>query len=889
MNAFTDAVDEEIEQSVPARFEKTVAKHADRLAVKAGDRLLTYAALNQLANRIARAVLAQRGPASEPIALLFEHGIDIIAAIFGILKAGKFYVALDPSVPLQRNAYILEHSQAGLLITNTRNLDLATKLLSRAGALLNIDDIDDAACGDNPSLSSSADNLAAIVYTSGSTGDPNGVVRNHRSLLSTLLVNPGQYPVCADDRLSLLHSLNFGSGEIDLLMALLNGASLFPFDLQANGTQSLKNWLKEEQITICHMGPALFRQLSDSLTGQGRAEIPNLQLIRLGTAAITPLEFEVYKKIFCPGTTLRIGMGSTEARDICAATLDQNFSYPTEGTPVGYPVAGKKVFLLDENGREVEPGKSGEIAVKSRYLPLGYWRNPELTKAKFLPDPSGGDERVYLTGDLGRMMPDGFLVHLGRKDFVVKIRGYRISFNEIENVLMKHPSVKESAVTSWDDNKGEKWLAAYIVSGTEPPANVSELVRFLQGRIPHYMIPSAFVFMESLPQINGKVDRRSLPRPERIRPNLDQPYTAPTTAIEKQLIQIWEEVLNFQPVGIRDNFFDLGGNSLLATRIFADIDKEFQKRFPLSTLFHSATIEKLASLINQTNPLSERSLVSIQPHGSRLPFFCVHELFGDVFCYRLLSQYLGKEQPFYGLQPNGLNAAQKLSFDIKSVAAHYVEEMQRVQPEGPYAIGGYSSGGVVAFEMAQQLRTRGQAVAIIALFDSVAVTSGQNKLTRSWSFLRNLPTDLASWVIELSRLTPRQCFHLVRFKLRMLKNHVTAILHAPASFHETAAANAIKAWGDLFQFSESQRQFAIAQSRALRHYTPQVYPDRLTLFRAARTAPLYYSHGRDRGWRKLAAGGLDIQLVPGNHMTILREPHVRVLAEELRACLDKAQ
>src|ERR1043166_3665675 len=409
MNAFTDAVDEEIEQSVPARFEKTVAKHADPLAVKAGDRLLTYAALNQLANRIARAVLAQRGPASEPIALLFEHGIDIIAAIFGILKAGKFYVALDPSVPLQRNAYILEHSQAGLLITNTRNLDLATKLLSRAGALLNIDDIDDAACGDNPSLSSSADNLAAIVYTSGSTGDPNGVVRNHRSLLSTLLVNPGQYPVCADDRLSLLHSLNFGSGEIDLLMALLNGASLFPFDLQANGTQSLKNWLKEEQITICHIGPALFRQLSDSLTGQGRAEIPNLQLIRLGTAAITPLEFEVYKKFFCPGTTLRIGMGSTEARDICAAMLDQNFSYPTEGTPVGYPVAGKKVFLLDENGREVEPGKSGEIVVKSRYLPLGYWRNPELTKAKFLPDPSGGDERVYLTGDLGRMMPDGFL------------------------------------------------------------------------------------------------------------------------------------------------------------------------------------------------------------------------------------------------------------------------------------------------------------------------------------------------------------------------------------------------------------------------------------------------------------------------------------------------
>jgi acyl carrier protein len=292
-------------------------------------------------------------------------------------------------------------------------------------------------------------------------------------------------------------------------------------------------------------------------------------------------------------------MGSTEAGRICSAILDQTFSFPEEGTAAGFPRRGKKILLLDENGHEVGPNQVGEIAVKGAGLGVGYWKKPDLTSANFISDQSSGDETICLTGDLGRMLPDGFVVHLGRKDSMVKIRGYRVELAEIEKSLHAHPAVKDAGVVAWDRRPGEKFLVAYVVARQDPPPTVNELNDFLRKKLPDYMIPSAFMFTEALPLTNGKLDRRALPKPNERRPELSQPYVLPRNEVERTLTGIWAEILSLDRVGVHDNFFDLGGHSLAATRVVSQVIKNFQLELPIQSLFESPTVADMAAVINQ--------------------------------------------------------------------------------------------------------------------------------------------------------------------------------------------------------------------------------------------------------------------------------------------------
>lgn len=600
---------EEIEQSVPHRFEKIVGLYPQRLAVKANDHSLTYEALNQAANRIARAILAKRGQGNEPIALLFQHGIDAIAAILGTLKAGKIYVALDPSFPQEKITYILRDSEAGLIVTNNRNVNLARSLTKDTRTLLNTDEMGNSFSSDNLCLAVAPDEIAHLIYTSGSTGAPKGVVHSHRTYLHRAMEYTNEMHICPDDRLSLLHSVSFGSSRLNLFQSLLTGASLFPFDVKSEGIHRLARWLKEEEITICHLAPALFRQLADFFSGE--ESLPNLRVIHLSGAPITQLDLELYRKNFFPRTALRIYMGTTETVEVCSYVVEPSFSFPEEGVPVGYAVPGKKILLLDENSREVGANQVGEIAIQSRYLTRGYWRKPELTRCKFLPDPGGGEERIYLTGDLGRMLPDGFLVHIGRKDFQVNVRGYRVEPGEVEMALLAHAGVKELVVVGREDQPGDARLIAYFIPAGHPAPTVTELRSFLKEKLPNYMIPSAFVMLRAFPLTpNGKVDRSALPVPEDTRPDLDAPFAAPRTVVEEDLAEIWAEVLSLDHVGIHDNFFDLGGHSLTATRIISQVIKRFQLELPIQSLFESPTVAEMAAVITQSQAknLGEKEL-----------------------------------------------------------------------------------------------------------------------------------------------------------------------------------------------------------------------------------------------------------------------------------------
>ena len=589
---FAEFLKEEIEQSIPARFEKIVRRFSDRLAVKMGDHALTYDELNQTANRIARRILECQGLKQESVVVLFDQGVEAIAAILGVLKAGKFYVPINPSFPNSRIAAIVEDAQPGLLITNDKNIAAAR---SATNNLLNIDEIDASISGENLNLPLSADDLAYIIYTSGSTGKPKGVFQKQRNVLQWTLLHSNTLHISAADRLSLMHSHSTGGGMLNMYGALFNGAALFPFDFRADGVR-LAKWLTDECITIYHSGPVVFRQWVDTLTG--RELFPELRLIRLSGMPMSAEDAARYRNYFSSDCLLVHVLGTSEAGTIPHYFIDKCSKVAESPMPVGYWVDDSEVFVVDESGQQTEPEVVGEIAIRSQYLVCGYWHNAELTNEKFLSDPKGGEQRLYLTGDLGRMSADGCLYHLGRKDFKVKIRGYSIEISETEGALREHPLIKDVVVISSADAKEDLRLIAYVVPAAATELTASTLRNYLIDKLPEYMVPAIFVSLPAMPLTpNGKIDRRALPAPPHARPGLEAAYVAPRTPLEQELEKIWSEVLDLDDIGVHDNFFDLGGHSLRAAQVLARIRHLFQVEIPLKMFFAKPTLAALADYI----------------------------------------------------------------------------------------------------------------------------------------------------------------------------------------------------------------------------------------------------------------------------------------------------
>ncbi len=597
-NPFTRFKKEDIEQSIPARFEQMVEMFPDRLAVKTQDQELTYRELNQAANRVAHAILAHRGNCEEIIAGFFQQGVSWIVAFLGVLKSGKIYVPLDPNHPRVRLEHVLKDTEASIVLTDTTILPLVNDLVKTDHLSLNIDDIDLNISKENPGLLLTADALSCLIYTSGSSGEPKGVMQNHRNFLHTIMNRTNEFQISSDDRSALFFPPSFIDGVRIVLQVLLNGASVFPYDVKANGITNLSDWVMNEEITIYPSAPSLFRQFADSLTQ--KIECPNLRLICLGTEPAIDKDFELYKKLFPDHCLLNNGIGSTETGGYCSFFMNKESHIDGSLVPVGYPTEGCEVFLIDETGEEVGVEQFGEIAIKSQFLSPGYWRRPDLTRKTFLSNPEGGCKRIYQTGDLGRKLPDGCLIHLGRKDFQVKVRGYRVEVAEIESALYSIESVKEAVVHPKKDELGDQHLAAYIVPANDSTPNVSDIRRILEKKLPDYMIPSAFVMLDELPLTStGKVDRKALPDPSGDRPELDAPFLAPRTFTEEKVSEIWAEVLGLKQVGIHDPFLDLGGDSLRAMQVISRVIDKFHVEIPITVLFEAPTVAEMSAIIAQ--------------------------------------------------------------------------------------------------------------------------------------------------------------------------------------------------------------------------------------------------------------------------------------------------
>ncbi len=931
VNPFTSFAKHEIEQSIAERFSQQVRKYPQRVAVKTRNHEWTYEELDANANRIAQSILSLRGDRQEQIALLFDHDAPMIAALLGALKAGKTYVPLDPNHPRERLAQIIEDSEATTLLTNSTNLALANSVwsavaersadtalnqthnreskasspLRSAGALhnclINIDDrVRIETQADLPKIE--PDRIAYILYTSGSTGQPKGVMQNHRNVLHYIRVYANNLHLNVEDRLTLLSSYCFDASVMDIYGALLNGATLYPIDIKQEGLAGISQQLIDERITVYHSTPTVYRYFvnqvaqtsvcdapdsnhrlkSVPLTLNSRTEFPNLRLVVLGGEKVTRTDVELYQKHFSDDCLFVNGLGPTEATIALQNFISKQTKISGDNVPVGFPVEDTEVLLLNKAGKPSEV--AGEIAIKSKHVALGYWRNLEATANAFAsqrgssPTIREGSLRTYRTGDMGRRLPDGTIQFEGRKDFQIKIRGFRVELGEIESAIAQYEPVRENVVVATENGNGDKRVVAYVVPRGPESIN-GDLREFLKQKLPEYMVPSSFVVLDSLPlTVSGKLNRRALPAPESSMgvPPLRSAYAAPQTHLEKLLTSIWADVLEVKAIGIDHNFFDLGGHSLLAVRLFAQIEKKLGKRLPLATLFQAPTVAQLAAVIQKDWTPGWSSLVPIRSSGSKPAFFCVHALGGNVLEYRELARLLSEDQPFYGLQSVGLDGTHTPHTRVEDMAAHYIKEMRELQPNGPYFIGGRSLGGMVAFEMAQQLRAQGEETGLLALLDTYP--SGYAKLLREQTTLRG----------RFHREVNRTKAHLANLGSLSLKEKVSYLFakskFAPRKMKSHVWRRVINSFANLGRpLPRALQDIKELNSLAVRAYEPKVYEGHVTLFWAS--SDLRASVDFVAGWRALAGGGIEVHEIPGTHLDIVKEPHVTELAKKLNSCL----
>ncbi len=595
----------EAEDSIISHFEARVKKFEQRIAVKTENSTLTYGELNNLANIIASNIMKigstpvlpdGKGPEEQTAAMLFRHGTQMIAGIVGILKSGRIYVPLDPSYPPERLQYILHDSKSGLIITDKDNLSLAEKLVGEAKypvRVLNIDSMDSDAQAVCRSIHINPDQHAYILYTSGSTGTPKGVVQTHRNILHFTRCYTNALNIDFTDKLALFTSYSHTVAAIDIFSAILNGAAVYPYDIKEKGNMGrMANWIMEEGITIYHSVPTVYRHFMDTITHTG--QVSSIRAVVVGGEAVYKDDTELYKKNF-PDKCIFVNLfGSSEVIIASSNLIDKETEISGFSVPAGYPVEGVDIFLLNDQGEEAGVYGAGEMVYKSRYLSPGYWNMEEYTARTFSRDKENEEKRIYRSRDTGRLLPDGSIEYIGRKDFQVKIRGYRVETGEIETKLLNHGFLKEAAVIAKMNTGGDNYLCAYFTSDREVGSD--ELKQYLGKDLPHYMIPAFFMRLQSMPLTeNGKIDRMALQKIYIDTGTADE-YEPPVGETEMLLENVWKQILDVGRVGVKDSFFDLGGNSMLAIKLEVEMEKAGVS-IKSGDVYRHKTIRELASFI----------------------------------------------------------------------------------------------------------------------------------------------------------------------------------------------------------------------------------------------------------------------------------------------------
>lgn len=834
-------------------FETQVDYAPESIAIRTEQQCLSYRHVNEQANQLAY-YLRQRGVVADTVVGLFiDRSPAMVIAILGILKAGGAYLPLDPDYPSDRTASILAESGVSLVVSCSHLIDN----FPQQGIHVICLDLEHETIGrhgyTNPNFPIAVNHLAYVIYTSGSTGTPKGVMIPHEGICNQLFWRQMTFPLAPSDRVLQNISFSFDPSVWQIFWPLSCGAQVvLPKPGGQRDITYLATLIASEQVTILALVPSMLKVFLAQTKG---AQGTPLRHVFCGGEALPTTLQNLFIDKFGATTQLHNVYGPTEA-SIDATYWTGQPGLETAIAPIGRPIANAEVYVLDERLQPVATGDLGELYIGGRGLARGYLRRPDLTAERFIPHPytDNPQARLYKTGDLVRCRPDGNLEFLGRLDSQVKMRGFRIELQEIEVALTQHYSVAECVVLVSQADIDNPYLVAYIVTADSHHSTAQELNDFLRDRLPDYMVPVHFIFLDKLPlNANGKIDKKKLPNPNLDRQTFEHDVIQPRNATELRLAQIWAQELQLETIGVTDSFFELGGNSLLAASMLIEVEDVFGRAVSLGSFFQMPTIEALAKALQEKledNP--RQSLVAIQPHGSKLPLFCVHTRTGNVLHYYVLNQYLNREQPIYGLQARGLSSGKILDYRVEAMARAYIRELRELQPTGPYFLCGYSFGGLVAYEMAQQLVQDGQEIGLLALIDTYCSP-------KSW-FDFSTPTILGQLMAKLSTGVRR--VHQKWLSLGYLRSQ------SPEAVLE--------------------RMVAISE-RAIGSYKPQPYSGSMLLLRAAQLperanlTPQFVDE--TLGWKTMVAGGVEVCFIPGDHFALLKEPNVGELAPHLERFL----
>ena len=852
------ATDYPQDQCIHQLFEAQAETTPEAVAVVFEDQQLTYRELNSQANQLAHYLQTLGVKPEVLVGICVERSISMVIGLFGILKAGGAYLPLDPAYPEARLAFMLEDAGVPVLLTQE---NLTEKLPETKASVVCLDVEAEALSqyrSENVVSGVTPTNLAYVIYTSGSTGKPKGVLIAHQGLCNLAQAQIKLFHVQDNSRILQFASLSFDASIWEIVMGIGSGARLClaKSDNLLPGP-TLVQLLRKNAITHVTLPPTALAVLpiKDEL---------GLQYIIVAGESCSPELAAGWSK----GQRFFNAYGPTEGT-VCA-TVFENTAGRLSTLPIGSPIANTQTYILDPYLQPLPVGVPGELHIGGVGLARGYLNRPDLTVEKFIKNPfsENPNSRLYKTGDLARYIPDGNIEYLGRIDNQVKIRGFRIELGEIEAVLGQH--VQENAVIVHEVSTTDKRLVAYLVPHQGQVIENTALRGFLNERLPDYMIPSAFVTLESLPLMpNGKIDRRALSKNSVDNYQLsEETFVAPRTPDEELLVDIWVSVLGVERVGVHDNFFELGGHSLLAVQLVSRLRSAFSVEFSLHHLFESPTIASSAECITILRTQIEAKtakqnlplLVPIKTKGTQCPLFCVTAGHGDIYVFEGLAKYLDDDQPFYGL--NAPFPTKATPFTTSEIAARYVDEVRTVQPTGPYRLGGYCFGGTLAFEMAQQFQAQGQTVELLVLLDVAFKTSLNQKLFSE----------------TVRKLMLMDTTHL-SLKDKLFFNPIRNLLLKYWHLDENNPEH-VRMMNNVFK-DEGIRTHELA----VRNYVPQPYPGSIVFFWGQQSQ----SNGLEmcRQWQKVAGKGINFITLPGNHDSFVRPPNAASLVKALESCIGR--
>ena len=860
-----------LDRCIHHMFEEQVARTPKNIAVQFGPSTLTYTDLNQRANQLAHHLRTQGVGSEILVGVCLERSIDLIVILLAILKAGGAYVPLDPSYPPDRLKFMLSDAQPKIIVTHSA---FSRKFeVYKTGHLICMDTDQHIFNGysiENPDSGSRANNLAYVIYTSGSTGHPKGVMIEHRGWANYCLSAQYTYDLLPEDRILQFASISWDTSAEEIFPCLTSGSTLIL--RTADMIDSMRHFLqrcKEWDITVLSLPTAFWHELITQIATENLTIPACIRAVIFGgERALEARLAEWYQ--FVPRTVRLFNTyGQTECTAVttCCELLP---SLPAGDVPLGKPVHNVRAYLLDDQRQPVSLGETGELYVGGVGVGRGYLGQPEMTNKHFISDPFSGTpgDRLYKTGDLVRFRLDGNLEFVGRVDQQIKLRGIRVEPGEIEAVVLQHPSMQSVVIVGQPAGPTPDYLAAYVVFHADQTLSASELRSWLGERLPDFMIPAIFVSLDSLPLTpNGKVDRRALPIPDFSQTSSNHQHIEPKDELELRLVKLWERLLQRHPISIDDNFFELGGHSLLAVRMITQLEKEFGKPLSLALLFHAPTIEKMAEVLRDQGWQPRwSSLVPIQTGGSRPPLFCVHAD-GGAFFYTNFTAHLSPDQPLFGIQARGLDGKEAPFTNVKEMAQQYIREIRSVQPKGPYIISGFSMGGVVVYEMAQQLLLNGEPPGLVIFLDAPSPNypemlenhnkSVSNKLKK---FFDLSATEKLERLITRTSKRWRELHDEILSRLYLL---IRRPLPPALRIHVVRKTN----------------------QRIADMYQPLPYSGPVTVLRASEQTP-GAKPDRTLGWRHYVTGTIDDFVIPGDHETVYQEPNVRLLTQQIQLCID---